>query len=204
MTFPDHPRDEARVRENLYEYLNLPEFNVKIPQHYYAYIDNNEDYDEDKCHILMGVVKNIKRGQGWSRVEVLDKTGVVGIFDNEDTTMESGKTYLILASANRIAAALPVDEIDSNPNHPVVRYLNYKMLPYGQEEYYVLSFNPRVTKAGKRMAYMTIATYDRELIPVTVFPTAFAEAYMKCEAGKILKLDLGSTKEGTITLKEVI
>ena len=44
----------------------------------------------------MGMVKAIKRGTGWSRVELLDKTGSVGIFDEEQTTIETGKTYLIL------------------------------------------------------------------------------------------------------------
>ena len=203
LTFPDNPRDDKRVRENLYEYLNLPEFNFKIPSHYYAYIDSSEDYEEDKAHIIMGVVKNIKRGKGWSRVEVMDKTGVVGIFDSEETEIETGKTYIILASANKVAEAIPSDEIDTHKDSPLIRFLNYKMLPYGPEEYYVLSFNPRVTKAGKRMAHMTLANSERDIIPVTVFPTVFAEAYMKCEAGSVIKPEFGETKDGTTILKEV-
>lgn len=204
LTFDDNPRDETKVRENLYEYLNLPEFNVKIPTHYYAFIDNSEDYEEDGAHILLGVVKNIKRGKGWSRVEMLDKTGVVGMFDVEDSKIETGKTYLILASANRLSEAIPLDEIDNHKSDPLIRFLNYKQIPYGQEEYFVLSFNPRITKAGKKMANMTLATADRELVPVTVFPTQFAQAYMKCEPGSVVKVQLSETKEGTTILKEVI
>jgi hypothetical protein len=67
----------------------------------------------------------------------------------------------------------------------------------------VLSFNPRVTKAGKRMAHMVLADYDRNLIPVVVFPTMFAEAYMKCEPGSIQKLLMNELKDGTITVKEI-
>lgn len=204
LTFDDNPRDETRVRENLYEYLNLPEFNVKIPTHYYAFIDNSEDYEEDGAHILMGVVKNIKRGKGWSRVEMLDKTGIVGMFDVEDSKIETGKTYLVLASANRLSAAIPLDEIDQHKTDPLIRFLNYKQIPYGQDEYFVLSFNPRITKAGKKMANMTLVTADRELVPVTVFPTQFAQAYMKCEPGSVVKVQLSETKEGTTILKEVI
>jgi DNA polymerase-3 subunit alpha len=204
LTFDDNPRDETKVRENLYEYLNLPEFNVKVPTHYYAFIDNSEDYEEDKAHIVMGVVKNIKRGKGWSRVEMLDKTGTLGIFDVEDSKIETGKTYMILACANRVATAIPLDEIDQYKTDPVIRFLNYKQIPYGQDEYFVLSFSPRITKAGKKMANMTLATADRELVPVTVFPSQFAQAYMKCESGSVVKVNLGETKEGTIILSEVI
>ena len=204
LTFDDNPRDEKLVRENLYEYLNLPEFNINLPNHYYAYIDNSEDYDEDKAHIVMGVVKNIKRGNGWSRVEMLDKTGRLGIFDKEDTEIETGKTYLILASANRVARYIPLDEINDYKADPIIRFLNLKQIPYSQDEYFVLSFNPRVTKAGKKMAHVTLASADREIIPVTVFPNEFAKAYMKCEAGKVIKPGFGETKDGTLTLKEII
>jgi DNA polymerase-3 subunit alpha len=202
LTFPDHPRDEERVRENLYEYLNLPEFSMNVPAHFYAYIDNTEDYDETKSHILMGMAKKIKRGKGWCRVEFMDKTGVVGIFDEEDSKIETGKTYIILAASNRIADAIPIDDIN-NVKSPLTKFLNYKTLPYGQDEYYVLSFNARTTKAGKRMAHMVLADYDRNLIPVVVFPTMFAQAYMKCEAGSVQKLIMNELKDGTIALKEI-
>ena len=202
LTFPDHPRDENKVRESLYEYLNLPEFSMNVPAHYYAYIDNTEDYDESKSHIVMGMAKKIKRGKGWCRVEFMDKTGVVGIFDEEDSKIETGKTYLILAASNRIANAIQVEEVEKVKS-PLTKFLNYKTLPYGQDEYYVLSFNPRTTKAGKRMAHMVLADYDRNLIPVVVFPTMFAQAYMKCEPGSVQKLVMNELKDGTITLKEI-
>jgi hypothetical protein len=37
-----------------------------------------------------------------------------------------------------------------------------------------------------------------------VFPTMFSQGYMKCEPGKVVKINFGETKEGTITLKEVL
>ena len=201
-TFEDNPRNDEEIRENLYEYLNLPEFNMSVPSHYHAFINEAEEYEEKGAFIIMGMVKNIKRGKGWSRVEVLDKTGVVGIFDDEQTTIEAGRTYIILASDNRILSAVPVDEAKGSDNG-IVKFLNYKQLPYTDEEMYVVSFKPRVTKAGKKMAYLVLADTARELHSVTVFPTQFPKAYMKIKEGNAYKFEFGKTKDGTIIMNEV-
>jgi DNA polymerase-3 subunit alpha len=202
LTFADQPRNDDEIRENLYEYLNLPEFNITVPSHYYAFISGVEDFEEKGSFILMGMVKAIKRGKGWSRVEILDKTGSVGIFDEEQTTIEPGKTYLLLASDNRITTAIQVDDIKSSDS-ALVKFLNYKQLPYKEEEMYVISFKPRVTKAGKKMATLTLADSARELHPVTVFPTNFSKAYMKIQEGNAYKFDFGKTKDGTVIMEDV-
>jgi DNA polymerase-3 subunit alpha len=202
-TFEDNPRNDDEIRNNLYEYLNLPEFNVTIPQHYYAFINDVEEFEEKGSFILMGMVKTIKRGKGWSRVEILDKTGSVGIFDDEQTAIEPGKTYLVLASDNRILSALPVDDIGKIES-AITKYLNYKQLPYKEDEMFVMSFKPRVTKAGKKMAYLTLADISRELHSVTVFPTQFAKAYMKIQEGNAYKFSFDKTKDGTVILEDII
>jgi len=204
LTFTDNPRNENKVKENLYEYLNLPEFTTTIPPHYYAYIDDIEDFDEQNVFILMGVVKNIKRGKGWSRVEIMDSTGMIGIFDDEDTKIEQGKTYLILVGANRIMESIIIDEIKNFPTNSLVKFLNYKSLPYSGEEYYVVSFKPRVTKNGKKMAHMIVANAEREMKPIIVFPRQFSEGYMKCEPGTATKMKFGKSDDGSLILNEVI
>jgi DNA polymerase-3 subunit alpha len=201
-TFQDNPRNDEEIKENLYEYLNLPEFNITIPSHYYAFINEIEDFEEKGSYILMGMVKTIKRGTGWSRVEILDKTGSIGIFDEEQTTIETGKTYLILASDNRIVSAVPVDEIKGSSD-ALVKFLSYKQLPYTEDEMFVVSFKPRITKAGKKMASLTLADTSRDLHSITVFPTAFATAYMKLEEGKAYRFKFGKTKDGTVTLEDI-
>jgi DNA polymerase-3 subunit alpha len=202
LTFPDNPINMEEVKENLYEYLNLPEFNTSIPQHYYAYINDVEEYEETGSFVLLGMVKSIKRGTGWSRVEILDKTGSVGIFDEESPSIETGRTYLILASDNRIVSAVPADEIKGSKSS-LVKFLNYKMLPYKEGEHFVVSFKPRVTKAGKKMASLVVADAGREMHSVVVFPMQFAKAYMKIEEGNVYKFDFGKTKDGTVTMNEV-
>ena len=201
-TFPDNPRNDDELREHLYEYLGLPEFTQTVPSHYHAFINPVEDFEEKGSFILMGMVKGIKRGKGWSRVEILDKTGSIGVFDEEQTTIEAGRSYIALCSDNRIVSAVPVDEIKGSDS-ALVRFLNYRMLPYKDDELFVVSFKPRITKAGKKMASLTLADTSRELHSVTVFPTAFAKAYMKIEEGQAYKFEFGKTKDGTVILEDV-
>jgi DNA polymerase-3 subunit alpha len=202
-TFPDQPRNDEEIKQNLYEYLNLPEFNITVPSHYYAFINDVEEFEEKGSFVLMGMVKAIKRGKGWSRVELLDKTGSVGIFDEEQTTIEPGKTYLLLASDNRIVSAIPADEIRGSDS-ALIKFLNYKQLPFKDEEMYVVSFRPRTTKAGKKMASLVVADAARDFHSITVFPTAFPKAYMKVKEGKVYKFALGKTKDETIIMEDVI
>jgi len=202
-TFEDNPRDDNQIRENLYEYLNLPEFNVTVPTQYHAFMNSVDEFEEKGSFLLMGMVKSIKRGKGWSRVEVLDKTGSVGIFDEEQTSIETGRTYILLASDNRIVSAIPADEARAS-NEALIKFLNYKQLPFGDEEQYVVSFKPRVTKAGKKMATLTVADTNRDLHSVLVFPTTFAKAYMKIQEGNAYKFSFGKTKDGTVILEDIL
>ena len=201
-TFPDQPRNDEEVRQNLYEYLNLPEFNITVPSHYHAFISEVNDFEEKGSFILMGMVKAIKRGKGWSRVEILDKTGSVGIFDEEQTAIESGKTYILLASDNRIVAAIPADEARES-EAALIKFLNYRQLPFAEEEMFVVSFKPRITKAGKKMATLTLADAGRDLHSIVVFPTTFAKAYMKIKEGNAYKFSFGKTKDGTVILEDI-
>ena len=201
-TFSDNPRNDEDIRQNLYEVLNLPEFNVTLPAHYHAFIKEIEDYDEKGSFVIMGMAKSIKRSKGWSRVDFLDKTGSVGIFDEEQTTIETGQTYLVLVNDNRILSAIPVDQIKGSSS-ALVKFLNYKQLPFTNEEMYVVSFKPRITKAGKKMASLTLADTSRDLHSVMVFPTSFAQAYMKLEEGHAYKFTLGKTKDGTVILEDI-
>jgi len=204
LTFTDNPRDEKAIRENLYEYLNLPEFKTSVPQHYYAYIDDIEDFEETGVYILMGVIKNIKRGKGWSRVEIMDQTGLLGVFDDEETKIEPGKTYILAVADNRIMEAVTIDEVKDSLTNPLIKFLNYKTLPYSGEEYYVVSFKPRTTKAGKKMANMIVADTSRDMKSIVIFPTKYSEGFMKCEPGKARKMTFETAKDGTEILREVM
>ena len=203
LTFPDNPRDDEKIKENMYEYLNLPEFNIQIPQHYHAHITSTDEFDEKGAYILMGVVRSIKRGKGWSMIDILDPTGSVGVFDEEETTIEAGRTYIILVGSNRIVEAIPVEEIRESKS-ALVRFLNYKQLPYGQDEQFVLSFKPRITKAGKRMGTLILVDSNRDLLSLVVFPTTFAKAYVGLQEGSAYKINYSINKEDDLIFQEVV
>jgi DNA polymerase III alpha subunit len=77
------------------------------------------------------------------------------------------------------------------------------MLPYKDDDMFVVSFKPRITKTGKKMASLTLADSSRDLHSITVFPTAFAKAYMKLEEGGVYKFSFGKTKDGTVILEDI-
>jgi DNA polymerase III alpha subunit len=60
-----------------------------------------------------------------------------------------------------------------------------------------------MTKAGKKMASLTLADSSRNLHSVTVFPTAFPKAYMKIQEGAAYSFSFGKTKDGTIIMEDV-
>lgn len=203
LAFPDNPVVQEEVRANLYEYLNLPEFTYDVPAQYHAYVTEAVDYEEKGAFILLGLVRNIKRGKGWSRVELLDKSGTVGMFDKEQTNIETGKTYLILVGDNRIIEAIPADSLKGNKSG-LVKFMNYKTLPFSDDEYFVVAFKGRTTKTGKKMATMILANNDRELASVVVFPSQYGEAFVKLDEGNYHKILLNETRDGGIAFKGVL
>ena len=197
--FEDNPRT-GRERESLYEFLNIPEFVTNIPRWVESYFRPLEEYDESGAFIVMAMVKSIKRGEGWSRVEIVDKTGSVGVFHNADTVIEPGKMYIMLVSDNRILSYLTPDSLDSNGS-PFVQFLKAKTMTLGPDEYFVVDMEPRKTKKGDKMANAVLANEDKDLISIIVFPSVYGEALAKMKPGSNCRPIFGETPSGSITLK---
>ena len=157
---------------------------------------------ENGVFIFIAFVKSITRGKGWSRVDLMDNSGTNSMFDDEHTEIEKGKSYLILVGNNRIMEYVPVDEISTSTS-AFVRFLNLKKIPMNDDQFFVLKWKARKTKAGKNMATLTVANSSRELRSMVVWPDTFAQAYTRLEEGKGFDLEIGKNKSGDLVLKDV-
>lgn len=196
--FEDHPRNGAE-RENYYEYLRIPAFELKfIPPKVRAQMTDLEDYKDNGAFCVLAMVKGIKRGEGWARLDLIDETGTAGVFTNPETPIEPGQMYAILVSDNRVARFATMDELINRIPNGFVDYLyasEYGDIPDGM--YKVLAFQRYITKAKKTMAYTTVCDSEKNLYPVMAFPTMFHKAYGKCKDGAVIDAVLKQTQEGS-------
>ena len=186
-----------QIKANLYEYLNLPETAVSLPLHWPAYMTTADDFDDQGAYVMTGFVTNIKRGKGWSLITVMDRTGSFGVFHDENTTIVKGEQYLFLIGSNRIVEAIPLSEVKDSDSG-LIKWLNLTDGPCATNEFFILSFNQRTTKQGKRMGSMIVSTYDRELLPMVVFATQFPTAWAKLRPGNAYHINYEEGRDGLV------
>ena len=186
-----------QIKANLYEYLNLPETAVSLPSHWPAYMTTADEFDDQGAYVMTGFVTNIKRGKGWSLITVMDRTGSFGVFHDENTTIVKGEQYLFLIGSNRIVEAIPLSEVKDSDSG-LIKWLNLTDGPCATNEFFILSFNQRTTKQGKRMGSMIVSTYDRELLPMVVFATQFPTAWAKLRPGNAYHINYEEGRDGLV------
>ena len=186
-----------QIKANLYEYLNLPETAVSLPSHWPAYMTTADEFDDQGAYVMTGFVTNIKRGKGWSLITVMDRTGSFGVFHDENTTIIKGEQYLFLIGSNRIVEAIPLSEVKDSDSG-LIKWLNLTDGPCATNEFFVLSFNQRTTKQGKRMGSMIVSTYDRELLSMVVFATQFPTAWAKLRPGNAYHINYEEGRDGLV------
>lgn len=117
---------DGKEKENYYEYLGIPTFNIDLPPRIKSQARPISEFDDLGAFVMFGMVKSIKRGTGWARVELVDETGTVGLFHNEQTQIETNQMYFILVGDNRIARYVKISDIDPTGNDLFVDYLYRK------------------------------------------------------------------------------
>ncbi|MFZ9740616.1 MAG: DNA polymerase III subunit alpha [Candidatus Nanopelagicaceae bacterium] len=201
--FDDNPRS-GNEKDNYYEYLGIPAFNLTgIPPRIKAQARPIEEFDELGSFVMFGMVKNIKRGNGWARVELVDETGSIGLFHNEQTQIETNQMYFILVGDNRIARYVKVSDIDPQKADLFIDYLYRKEYDLAKDEYIVVNFTPYVTKAGKTMSHIVLSNREKELTRVIVFPALYKISLAKMREGMVCKPVLSKLDDGTLMVKEI-
>jgi DNA polymerase-3 subunit alpha len=200
--FEDNPR-AGNEKDNYYEYLGIPTFNLDLPPRIKSQAKPIEEFDDLGSFPMFGMVKNIKRGTGWARVELVDETGSIGLFHNEQTQIESGQMYFILVGDNRIARYINVKDMDPNGSDLFVDYLYIKQYDIKDEERLVISFTPYQTKAGKMMAHIVFTDKDKNLTRAIAFPAMYKIALAKMREGMVCVPVLSKLDDGTLNIKEI-
>ena len=205
-TFVDNPK-RGDERHYFYEYLSIPAFEIPdMPKGVSDQFTPLSEFREDGNSIIMGMVKNVKRGKGWSRIEVVDETGEASFFHKEDTLIAPGNMYAMLIANKRLARYVEISDFVRGSQNTFVRFVytrNFGTLTEGF--YYVVSNQTRKTKAGKNMADLVLADHEKNLYSVLVFPQMFHKAYGFCKEGAIIEATIKKTQDGdSYFLDEVI
>jgi DNA polymerase-3 subunit alpha len=203
-SFKDNPLrgDESN---NLYEYLSVPKFkNGNLSPKIMNRISPLDDFEEEGCFIHLAMVTDIKRGKGWSRVELVDETGTIGLFHKEQTSIEPGQMYLVLAADNRISRFIAIDEVDENQDDALIRFLEADEIRIPDDKWVVLSFNSMSTKAGKKYAHAVIADKEKNMHRVIIFTKVYPKALDRFKRGAVVKLSLGRTQDDALYVKDIL
>ena len=200
--FDDNQRS-GKEKDNYYEFLGIPTFNLDLPPRIKSQARPIEDFDDLGSFVMFGMVKNIKRGTGWARVELVDETGSIGLFHHEQTQIETNQMYFILVGDNRIARYIKVSDIDPSGSDLFVDYLYRKEYDMEDDEYMVLNHTPYKTKAGKMMAHLVFTNKNKELTRAIAFPTMYKMALAKLREGMKCKITLSKLDDGTLMIKEI-
>lgn len=197
LTFEDNPRpSDAPI--HYYEYLGIPNFpKDSLTPAMRANLNHCEDFGEDGVFVLYGVVADIKRGRGWARIDILDETGLIGVFDSEDTPIRKGDMYVFLIGNNRIQRYIAIEDLSNSQDDPFIRYIS-EIRSINEDHYYVVDFKQHKTKAGASMAYTVLADTYGTLKRVMVFPKQYSMGLGTMRPGAVVPLTIASTDDGSL------
>jgi len=203
-TFDDNQRT-GKESENYYEYLNIPKFDTRgITAHIKSQVTPLEEFLEEGTFILCAMVKSIKKGKGWSRVELVDDTGAIGIFHSENTQIETGNMYFFLVGDNRIHRYVTIVDVVEKKDDPFINYLHTKEFEIpDNKDSYVVDFTHYQTKQKKMMAHIIYCNGQKEMFRVIAFPKAYTLALGKMKAGSFCSPVISELDDGTKFVKDI-
>lgn len=202
-TFEDYPRT-GKESENYYEYLNIPKFDTRgITAYIKSQVTPLEEFLEEGTFVLCAMVKSIKKGKGWSRVELVDDTGSIGIFHSENTQIETGNMYFFLVGDNRIHRYVTIGDVVEKKDDPFINYLHTQDLEIPNGKKYVVDFTHYQTKQKKMMAHIIYCDEQKEMYRVIAFPKMYTTALGRMKAGSFSAPIVGQLDDGTKYVKDI-
>jgi len=204
-TFPDNPK-RGDERDYFYEYLNIPAFQTQdLHPKMKAQFRPLDEFSDSETFVSMGMVRGIKTGPGWARVDLVDETGSAGVFTSEHNAIEQGQMYVFLISNNRIARYITIKDLVDDKGGAFQEFLEATEFPdVPPSMVRVVAFNSRTTKAGKKMADAVFCTGDKELQSAMVFPQMFMKGYSRCREGQVVDIVFGETDNGAVFVDKIL
>lgn len=201
--FEDNPAPE-NYKSKLYEFLGIPSFDTNlITQRMKDNLRPLEEYTDDETFISLAMVKTVKRGTGWARIDMVDSTGNAGVFTNEDTTIVKGKMYLFLIGNNRIIKEIDLEDI-TEKDEVIMDFLRRPILEeIVPGQFKVLAAQARKTKKNTNMAYITVCDEEKNINTLMVFDGQFNLVRRLCKIGSVRAIDMGKTRDGSLYVKGV-
>ena len=202
-SFEDNPLT-GKESENYYEYLGIPKFDTRgITPYIKSQVTPLEDFLEQGTFVLCAMVKSIKKGKGWSRVELVDDTGSIGIFHSENTQIETGNMYFFLVGDNRIHRYVTIEDVVNVKEDPFINYLHTENLEIPSGKRYIVDFTHYQTKQKKMMAHIIYCDENKEMERAIAFPKMYTTALGKMKAGSFSNPTIGKLDDGTKYIKEI-
>lgn len=203
--FADNPL-KGDERNNYYEFLSIPSFNTSdMPPRVKSQLQPLDEFDPDSTFVSMGLVRKIKTGPGWARLDIVDETGTAGVFTGEHTAIETGQMYVFLIGNNRVVRYISLKDLaDGNGGkfQEFLEKMEFPDVPPGMQR--VVAFNSRTTKAGNKMAHVVFSDEHKNLTFALVFPQQFMKAYSRCKDGAVLDVKFKETEDGALFVDNIL
>lgn len=202
--FEDNPVPED-YKSKLYEYLNVPAFDSKlVTTRMREYLLPLEEYVDDDTFFVMAMVKNVKVGTGWKRVDMVDSSGTAGVFAEPEMDIVKNRQYIFLIGNNKI---IKVIDLEAEIDDATEILLDYLRRPVLEEvvpgQYKILAAKARKTKSNDNMATIVVCNDKKELKTIVVFKDMFNMARMMCKLGSVRTIELGKSRNGGEFMRSV-
>lgn len=202
--FDDNPVPED-YKDKLYEFLGIPAFDTKlVTARMKQEMRMLEEYSDDETFFTMAMVKNVKRGEGWARVDMIDGTATAGAFTDPNTEIAKGLLYIFLISNNRIVKSISLaSDLDSS-DELIMDYLRRPTLdeiPEGQHK--VIAARKWISKAGNPTANLIVADADKNLHSLMVYSKNLDKVRLFARLGSICKFVVSHKKDGAKVIEDI-
>jgi DNA polymerase-3 subunit alpha len=192
------------VRSNLWEFLGVPHFDKDaLNEVQLSKISPLDYFNEENVFFFLGMVTDIKRGKGWSRVTMIDETGMAAVFAGENTQIEMGQQYLFLVGGNTIVRYIDVREVEEMQDDIILKFLARPQLKMVEGEYLVLALSKRMTKKGDMMGTLVVSNHLGHLESALVFPNGFHKINAKARPGTVVTIEFSKTQDETLFVREL-